>query len=141
MEAGSEVLNAIKVGDIVDILLGLVDLAYVASAAVAMQGGELVDKPVAWRHDGSVLSVMKIVSDKINQCASGGSDQYSEVYCLCNHLVRGFVNADFDKAFRMIHNNNVARLENSGESIYDVANNARKAKLRRTPDLSDCLYE
>jgi hypothetical protein len=141
MVAGSEVLQAVKAGEMAEMLVGLVDLAYVALAAIARLGGDIINKPVSWRHDGFVLSTMKLVSDKINQCALGNSDQYSEVYCLCNHLARNFVNADFDKAFRMIHNNNISRLKKSGESIYDAADNRRKLKLHKTPDLSECLYE
>jgi hypothetical protein len=141
MEAGSEVLKAIKAGEMAEMLVGLVDLAYVALAAIATQGGDVIDKPVFWQHDGFVLSVMKVVSDKINRCASGSTDQYSEVYCLCIHLARGFVNADFDKAFQMVHNNAISRVKKSGESIYDDTDNIRKIKLLKSPDLSECLYE
>jgi hypothetical protein len=141
MAAGSEVLNGIKAGEMVDLLLGLVDLAYAASAAIAKQGGDIIDGPVSWRQDGSVLSIMKMVSEKINQCAAGDSAGYSAVYCLCSHLVRGFVNADFDKAFRIVHNNHVSQLQAGGQSIYDTAAKIRKLKLQKTPDLSDCLYE
>ncbi|ESS73561.1 hypothetical protein MGMO_17c00260 [Methyloglobulus morosus KoM1] len=141
MEAGSEVLKAIKAGEMAEMLVGLVDLAYVALAAIAMQGRDVIDKPVFWQHDGFVLSVMEAVSDKINRCASGSTDQYSEVYCLCIHLVRSFVNADFDKAFQMIHNNNLSRVKKSGESLYGDTDNIRKLKLHKSPDLSECLYE
>jgi hypothetical protein len=140
MEAGSEVLKSIRAGEMVEVLVGLVDLAYVALAAIAMQGGEVIDKPVAWQQDGYVLSVMQIISDKIGQCTTGSSDGYSAVYCLCIHLARGFVNADFDKAFQMIHRNNLSRLTN-GESIYGDSDHFRTLKLKKTPDLSECLYE
>jgi hypothetical protein len=141
MEAGCEVFKAIKAGEMAEILLGLTDLAYVALAAIAMQGGEVVDKPVSWKQDGFVLSVMQGVSDKINQCASGSTDSYSDVYCLCIHLARGFVNADFDKAFRMIHDYALARLKTSGESMYSDSESIRSLKLQKAPDLSECLYE
>ncbi len=141
MEAGSTALYAIKVTEVADILLGLTGLAYTATAAIAKQGGDIADKPVVWRHDGSVLSVMKIISDKINQCAEGGGDNYSGLYCLCFHLARGFVNADFDKAFRMLHNSHVSRLKECGESFYDTVDNAYKAKRKNLPDLSECLFE
>lgn len=141
MEAGSDVLKAMKVGDMAEVLLGLVNLGYVALAAVAKEQGEIVVKPVSWHQDWSLLSVMRVVSDKINQCASGSTENYSEVYWLCAHLVRGFVNADFDKAFQMIHNNNMSRVTISGKSLYDDSDNIRKLKLRKAPDLCDCLYE
>jgi hypothetical protein len=141
MEAGSEVLKAIKAGEMAEMLLGLVDLAYVALAAIAMQGGDVIDKPIFWRHDGFVLSVVKAVSDKINRCTSGSTDQYSEVYCLCIHLARGFVNANFDKAFQMIHDDNLFRVKKSRESLYDDTDNIRKLKLHNSPDLCECLYE
>ncbi|MCX7089489.1 MAG: hypothetical protein NTV00_15740 [Methylococcales bacterium] len=141
MEAGADVLTAIKAGEMVEILAGLVNLAYVALAAVARQGAEVIDKPVAWQQDGYVLSVMKIISDNINHCTSGHSDNYSAVYCLCIHLTRGFVNADFDKAFQMIHANTISRVTTSGESLYSDAEHFRQLKLQKTPDLSECLYE
>lgn len=141
MDAGSDVLKAIKAGDMPEILGGLVNLAYVALAAIAIQGGVVVDKPVFWHQDWSLLSVIKVLSDKINACASGGVDNYSEVYGLCIHLVRGFVNADFDKAFQMVHDNNISRVKISGESLYGDADNIHKLKLQTVPDLSDCLYE
>lgn len=122
MDEGSAALKAVKSGDMVEILAGLVSLAYSALGAVAMQGGDVTILPVAWRHDGFVLSIMRILSDKINHCSSGSSDDYSAVYCLCIHLARGFINADFDKAFQMIHD-------------------GKMSKPVKIPDLSDCLYE
>lgn len=119
MDEGSAALKAIKAGDMVEILAGLVNLAYSALGAVAMQGGDVTDRPVTWRHDGFVVSIMRALSDKIHNCTSGSTDDYSAVYCLCIHLTRSFINADFDKAFQMIHD----------------------GKPAKTPDLSDCLYE
>ncbi|MDD5275446.1 MAG: hypothetical protein PHR16_05125 [Methylovulum sp.] len=141
MEAGSTALYAIKVTEIVDILTGLVSLAYIASAAIAVQGGDITEKPVSWRQDGSVLTVMKIISDKINQCAEGNCDNYSELYHLCLHLVRGFINADFDKAFRLVHNSHISRFKEGGESIYGAADNHYQLKMKYSPDLSECLFE
>lgn len=141
MEAGSEVLKALKAGEMAEILIGLVDVAYVALAAIAVQGGEVIDKTVSWQHDGYVLSVMKGLSDKINDCSSGSPDDYSAIYCLCIHLTRSFVNADFDKAFQMIHRNNINRVELSGESFYEDTENFHKLMLKHTPDLSECLFE
>ncbi len=141
MEAGSEVLKAIKAGEMAEILLGLVDLAYIALAAIAKQGGDVIEQPISWRLDGFVLSAMQIVSDKINHCTSGDVDKYSAVYCLCFHLARGFVNADFDKAFQCVHQQTLCRLKMSGESFYSDADNLRTSKLKKSPDLSECLYE
>jgi hypothetical protein len=141
MEASGEVFKSIKAGEMVEMLVGLIDLAYVALAAIAIQGRDVIDKPAAWRQDGHMLPVMQIISDKVNDCSSGSSESYSAVYCLCIHLARGFVNADFDKAFQMIHQNNIARALQSGESFYIDSDNFRKLKLKKTPDLSDCLYE
>jgi hypothetical protein len=122
MEKGSEILKAIKVGEIVDILAGLGNLAYCALTAIAMQGAEVTDSPVTWQHDGLVVSVMRNLSDKINQCTSGNSSDYSALYCLCAHLSKHFINADFDKVMQMIHK-------------------SKMAKQLKAPDLSDCLYE
>jgi hypothetical protein len=122
MDEGSAVLKAIKAGDMVEILVGLVNLAYCALGAVAMRGSDVTDHPVTWRHDGFVVSIMRILSDKINNCTSGSTDDYSAVYCLCAHLANSFINADFDKAFQMIHD-------------------GKLSKLAKAPDLSDCFYE
>ncbi len=122
MEEGSAVLNAIRAGEMVEILAGLVNLAYCALDAIARQGGEESDSPVTWKHDGFVVSIMRILSEKINQCTSGSTEDYSAVYCLCTHLTRCFINADFDKAFSAIHN-------------------GKLSKLAKAPDLSECLFE
>ena len=122
MEAGSAVFKAIKAGEMVEILADLVNLAYCALGAIAARGGDVVDRPVTWRHDGFVISVVRILSDKINNCTSSSADDYSAVYCLCVHLARSFINADFDKAFQMTHDGNMS-------------------KLVKAPDLSECLYE
>ncbi len=122
MDEGSAALKAIKAGDMVEILAGLVNLAYCALAGVAMQGDDVTDHPVTWRHDGFVVSIMRVLSEKINNCTSGSADDYSAVYCLCAHLASSFINADFDKAFHMIHN-------------------GKMSKLVKAPDLSECLFE
>lgn len=122
MDEGSGVLKAIKAGDMVEILLGLVKLAHCALAAIAQQESDVIVHPVTWRHDGFVLSVMQALSDKIHNCSSGRAEDYSEVYSLCAHLAKSFINADFDKAFQMIHD-------------------GKMAKVEKTPDLSECLYE
>ncbi|MDO9423507.1 MAG: nucleoside triphosphate pyrophosphohydrolase family protein [Methylobacter sp.] len=122
MDEGSAVLKAIKAGEMVEILTALINLAYCALGAIAMRGDDVIDYKVTWRHDGFVVSVMRVLSDKIHNCTSGSTDDYSAVYCLCVHLTRSFINADFDKAFQMIHDGNLS-------------------KPAKAPDLSDCLYE
>ena len=141
MEEGSELLRAIKAGDMVEILAGMIDLAYCALGAIAIQGSDVTDRPVSWRHDGFVISLMRLFSDKINNCASGSSDHYSEVYCLCVYLSRSFINADFDKAFQMVHDSKMSRLGKSGKLISENAEEILKSTFFETPDLSDCLYE
>jgi len=122
MEEGSAVLKALKAGDMVEILAGLVKLAYSALAAIAVQDSEVADHPVTWRHDGFVVSLMRMLSDKINNCSSGNTDDYADLYRLCAYLSSNFVNADFDKAFQMIHD-------------------GKMSKSAKAPDLSACLFE
>ena len=141
MEEGSELLRAIKAGDMVEILAKMIDLAYCTLGAIAIQGGDVSDRPVSWRHDGFVISLMRLFSGKINNCASGSPDNYSEVYCLCAYLSRSFINADFDKAFQMVHDSKMSRLGKSGKLICENAEEILKSTSFKTPDLSDCLYE
>jgi Phosphoribosyl-ATP pyrophosphohydrolase len=141
MEEGSEVLRAIKAGDMVEILAGLINLAYCALGAIAIQGADVLERQVSWQHDGFVISLMRLFSDKINNCASGSPDNYSEVYCLCVHLSRSFINADFDKAFQMVHDSKISTLDKSGKLANENAEEFLKSKFFKTPDLSDCLYE
>jgi len=141
MEEGSELLRSIKAGDMVEILAGMIDLAYCALGAIAIQGADVLDQPVLWQHDGFVISLMRLFSDKINNCASGSPDNYSEVYCLCVYLSRSFINADFDKAFRMVHDSKISRLDKSDKLTDENAEEILKSKFFKTPDLSDCLYE
>ena len=141
MEEGSKLFKAIKAGDMVEILAGTINLAYCALGAIAIQGADVLDQPVLWQHDGFVISLMRLFSDKINNCASGSPDNYSEVYCLCVYLPRSFINADFDKAFQMVHDSKMSRLGKSGKLTNENAEEILKSKFFKTPDLSDCLYE
>ena len=141
MEEGSELLKAIKAGDMVDILAGMIDLAYSALGAIAIQGADVLDRPVSWQHDGFVISLVRLFSDKINHCASGSPDNYSEVYCLCAYLSKNFINADFDKAFQMVHDSKMSRLDKSGKLICENIEEALSSKFFKIPDLSECLYE
>jgi len=47
MEEGSELLKAIKAGDMVEILAGMINLAYCALGAIAIQGADVSDQPVS----------------------------------------------------------------------------------------------
>jgi hypothetical protein len=141
MEEGSELFRAIKAGDMVEILAGMINLSYSALGAVAIQGADVLDRPISWQHDGFVISLMQLFSDKINNCASGNPDNYSEVYCLCVYLSRSFINADFDKAFQMVHESKLSKVDKSGKPIYESPEETLRSKFFKTPDLSECLYE
>lgn len=141
MDCGSETFKAITGGDLAKILAGLVDLAYNALAAIACQGGDVVSTSVAWRQDGSVLPVMRVLADKINQCASGESIHYSALYNICEQLARGFINADFDKAFNMVHANLLQSGRDSAAAGHDYNQRIAKETLPQAPDLSEALYE
>ena len=141
MEEGSALLRAIKAGDMVAILAGMIDLAYCALGAIAIQGADVSNQPVSWQHDGFVISLMRLFSDKINHCASGSPDNYSEVYGLCVYLSRNFINADFDKAFQMVHDNKMTKLDKNSKFTTKNAEDILKSSYFKTPDLSDCLYE
>ena len=139
MDCASETCKALTSGDLAKILAGLVDLAYNALAAIACQGGDVVATSAAWRQDGSVLSVVKALSDRVNQCTSGESVHYSALYNLCLQLARGFVNADFDKAFRLVHDNLMGKA--GGGSAQNYEQRIARETLPTAPDLSDALYE
>ena len=141
MEEGSDLLRAIKSGDMVAILAGMINLSYCALGAIAIEGADVLDRPVSWQHDGFVISLMRLFSDKINNCASGSADNYSDVYCLCVYLSRSFINADFDKAFQMVHDSRMSRLDKSGKLSDENPEEIQKSKFFKIPDLSDCLYE
>ena len=141
MEEGSELFRAIKAGDMVEILAGMINLAYCALGAIAIQGADVSDQPVSWQHDGFVISLMRLFSDKINHCASGSPDNYSEVYDLCVYLSRSFINADFDKAFQMVHDSKMSKLGKNGKHTEENAEEVLRSSYFKTPDLSDCLYE
>jgi len=122
MDEGSAVLKSIKAGDMVQILAGLANLAHCALGPVAMRGDEVTDCPVTWRYDGLILSVLRVLSDKINSCTSGRTEDYSNVYCFCAYLASTFINADFNRAFQLIHD-------------------GKMSKSDKIPELSECLFE
>jgi len=138
-QCGQETFQAIAIGDTAKILAGFVDLAYNALAAIACRGDEVLPSVVSWRQDGSVLSVVKALSDKINRCSSGETVDYSALYRLCEQLSSRFLNADFDEAFAVVHNNLIA---NAVVSIgNDYAKRFERETLPPAPDLSANLYE
>jgi hypothetical protein len=139
MECGSETFKAITTGDLLKILAGLVDLAYNALAAIACRGDDVIATSAVWRQDGSVLSVVKVLSERINQCTSGESIHYSGLYNICEQLVRGFVNADFDQAFRMVHANLIGKATTGATQNYEQR--IEHETLPTAPDLSEALYE
>ncbi len=141
LDCASETFKAITAGDLAKILAGLVDLSYNALAAIACQGGDVVSTSVSWRQDGSVLSVVSSLSDKINQCTSGEAKHYSALYALCAHLARGFINADFDQAFAIVHNNLLSNSRAGAAGAHDYAARIAQESLPKAPDLSDALYE
>ncbi len=141
MEEGGELFRAIKAGDMVKVLAGMINLSYGALGAIAIQGADVLEQPVTWRHDGFVISLMRLFSEKINQCTSGNPKDYSEVYCLCDYLSRNFINADFNKAFQIVHDNKLFRLSNSINLIEQNAEDILNSTFFKMPDLSDCLYE
>jgi hypothetical protein len=139
LECGSETCKAIAIGELSKILAGLVDLAYNALGAIACRGDDVVTVPVSWRQDGSVLSVARAVSEKINLCISGESIHYSGLYALCEHLARAFINADFDQALRLVHQHLMNQTEKGGSQNY--AQRIERETLGEAPDLSSALYE
>jgi hypothetical protein len=137
MDGGKQVLLAIGQGDMAVILARLTGSAYLALNAIAAQGGEVDVQPVIWRHDGSVLSLMRLITDRINACSSGLPKDYSALYCACAQLAGSFLNADFDKSFRAFHQH---QLE-TGTAKGQGAENRGEVDWSKLPDLSDCLYE
>ena len=103
LDCGSETFKAIASGDMLKILAGLVDLSFNALAAIASRGDDVIAVPANWRQDGSVMSVVRVLSEKINACTSGETVHYSGLYTICAHLAERFVNADFDEAFEIVH--------------------------------------
>ncbi|MEI8346736.1 MAG: hypothetical protein WCG27_04665, partial [Pseudomonadota bacterium] len=54
---------------------------------------------------------------------------YSEVYCLCVYLSGSFINADFDKAFQMVHDSKMSGLDVSGKPTGESAEEILKSKF------------
>ncbi|MDD4914643.1 MAG: nucleoside triphosphate pyrophosphohydrolase family protein [Methylococcales bacterium] len=131
LQCGSDICKAISGGDLEKILAGLVDLAYNALAAIALRGDDVINVTVSWRQDGSVLSMVKTLTDRMNNCNSGETVDYSGLYALCRHLCKFFLNADFDNAFQLVHDSLIAQ----------QALHAGSETLDKAPDLSTAFYE
>ena len=58
MEEGGELFRAIKSGDMVKVLAGMINLSCGALGAIAIQGADVLEQPVTWRHDGFVISLI-----------------------------------------------------------------------------------
>lgn len=140
MDYGSATFKAISSGDLTNILVGLVDLAYTSLVPIACRGDDVIATSVAWRQDGSVLSIVKVLCDKISLCSSGDTARYSALYSICEHLARGFINADFDKAFQIVHRDLMLQ---PAITIPDHNYAARlvRASMPVPADLSEALYE
>ncbi len=141
MDAGGLLFYAIKSGEMTEILSGFVNLSYVALGAIAVSGNDVPENTLNWQHDGFVISIVRLMSEKISQCANGNLTAYSDTYNLCKLLTRNFLNADFDKAFQVTHNNHMKLLSAKGVSIYDEAWSYYQSELAKLPSLDDCLYE
>ncbi|MGD0959040.1 MAG: nucleoside triphosphate pyrophosphohydrolase family protein [Methylomonas sp.] len=139
LECGSDACKAIAGGDSGKTLAGLVDLAYNALAAIACRGDDVLGVSAHWRQDGSVLTVARLLSEKIHQCSSGEIVHYSALYSLCEQLARGFLNADFDKAMQILHNHIMSQDHGGGAQNYEQR--LEQEALSNPPDLTDAFYE
>lgn len=140
MDQGSTTFKAITSGDLANILAGLIDLAYTALAPIACRGDEVIATSVVWHQDGSVLSILKVLCDKIGDCSRGDTVAYSALYNISEQLAKGFINADFDKAFEIVHRHLMQQPQASEPDQNYTARIAR-ARLPSPPDLSEALYE
>ena len=139
LECGSKLCKAVTIGELSNILAGLADLAYKALAAIACQGDDIVAVSVNWRQDGSVLSVARAVSEKINLCISGETVHYSGLYALCKHLSLAFINADFDQAMYLVHQQLMSQAYSGVPLNYALR--IEQETLTTAPDLTSALYE
>jgi len=130
MDAGSTTFKAIKSGELADILAGVIALSYTALQALASLNQEVAESRKESHLEYKMPAIMRLLSDKINDCSSGKAEAYSELYRLCAQLASGFLNADFDKSFQTYH------AWYTGKEFNNKAMNNPDL-----PDLSDCLYE
>ncbi len=87
-----------------------------------------------------MVSVVKVLCDKISLCSTGETAHYSTLYNICEQLSRGFINADFDKAFELVHRHLMLQPPPLTEDQSYAARIVR-ASLPVPPDLSETLYE
>lgn len=132
MEEGADLFRAFKSGDMAEVLAGLVNLAYAAVGTIAELDDDIFADDSSWHNDGFVLSIVRSLSEKINACLTGKSGDYSALYHLCERLARDFLNADFDSAFKAVHNSRMAQMEGRQMPV---------SRCLKTPDLSDYLFE
>ncbi len=140
-ECGAETFKALAVSDLEKVLAGLVDLAFNALAAIASQGGDMVAGGANWRQDGSILSVVRVLSNRIDQCVSGECVHYSALYNVCEQLARGFVNADFDQAFRLLQAHLLSESPSALAAPGHYRGRLAQAGAAGNPDFSPALYE
>lgn len=129
MRAGSVVCDAIYSGEMAALLTAVVQTGYQALAA-AIASRQAVPETVAGQaRTYQMLAIIQRLSEKIHACSSGQISDYLALYHYCSALTTGFLNADFNKAFRNYHQW-LMESENEGDG-----------ELEQLPNLSDCLYE
>ncbi len=132
MEETGALFHALKLGDLSCILAGLVNLSYASLYSLVLTGQPVAEKEHSHPYDGQVLSIAKNISRHVNACLSGQAEDYYNLYCLCKELAKDFLNADFDSAFQVVHDNRMNFYkDNPSYPHYHVD----------TPDLSDYLFE
>jgi hypothetical protein len=130
MEAGSLTFHAMQVGELSEILTGLVALAYAALEILAVKNAEIVEDANVKSNDYIMIIIMRRLTQKIADCSSGNPVDYLILFNYCRHLARDFINADFDNALIIYHN---WRVSQGNATLVN-----RKNIL---PDLADCLFE
>jgi hypothetical protein len=104
----SETFNGLAADEPSKIQSGLVDLAFNALAAIANSGDNVITVSSKWRQDGSSLTVVRLLTEKIQQCASGDTLHYSALYQLCTQLVENLLQTDFDRALQKLQQQLIA---------------------------------
>jgi hypothetical protein len=141
MISGSNILAAFCAGAMPDLLLSFMITAYISLFAYALSAEGVPNTVMAEHQDWSVLSVVKSVSERINRCCSGKAAEYVDLYTHCFQIVRGFINADFDKAFKIIHLQLLENIKHHPTLLKEKTNLYSLLMSEKAPDLSDCLYE
>ncbi len=132
MEETGALFHALKLGDLSCILAGLVNLSYASLYSLVLTGQPVAEKKHHHPYDGQVLSIAKNISQHVNDCLSGQAEDYYKLYCLCKELAKDFLNADFDSAFKLVHDNRMSFYKDNPTYPHYHVN---------SPDLSDCLFE